>query len=429
MDTGNAKSSADGIRESSDGASDMEASGSQCHLEHGHEAEEANTAEGGSNAAQDDLEGMAGEEDELAGVESARDLGEANFKRTTRRSDAAASRKRKCDAEPESTEHEAKAAHGQDGAGPAEEELMDTASTSDSDGELGALLDDESVGNERADGGSSEEVSLGEPELQRMLEAPTASCSAHRNVARKLRDRERLLGGGRQRTARAHREDLRSSLALVRRFQLHGRLARHEGCVNALNFSDSGTLLASGSDDLRVVCWDWQRQRVAFEFASGHSMNVFQTRFVPGSDDLLLATCARDGQVRLAELSSTGKCLRTRRLVKHRAAAHKLSTFADDSYLILSCGEDAVVFELDLRHERPNRYALRFFRFILKSLDNVDSVVYTALHSTTNVPTEMKVLQFLAPVFSVTFNFSIFYSSPLLAVFLCQQNAASFVGD
>ena len=37
-----------------------------------------------------------------------------------------------------------------------------------------------------------------------------------------------------------------------------------------------GTLLASGSDDLNVVLWDWQRGRPYLVFDSGHRANVFQ---------------------------------------------------------------------------------------------------------------------------------------------------------
>lgn len=65
---------------------------------------------------------------------------------------------------------------------------------------------------------------------------------------------------------------------LVQRLELQGRLERHTGCVNTLHFNPSGTRLASGSDDLRVVVWDWARRRAELEFDSGHKSNVFQVR-------------------------------------------------------------------------------------------------------------------------------------------------------
>lgn len=65
---------------------------------------------------------------------------------------------------------------------------------------------------------------------------------------------------------------------LVQRMELQGRLERHTGCVNTLHFNPSGTRLASGSDDLRVVIWDWAVRRAELEFDSGHKSNVFQVR-------------------------------------------------------------------------------------------------------------------------------------------------------
>lgn len=65
---------------------------------------------------------------------------------------------------------------------------------------------------------------------------------------------------------------------LVQRLELQGRLERHAGCVNTLHFNPSGTRLASGSDDLRVVIWDWAIRRAELEFDSGHKSNVFQVK-------------------------------------------------------------------------------------------------------------------------------------------------------
>lgn len=70
------------------------------------------------------------------------------------------------------------------------------------------------------------------------------------------------------------------SRGLVQRLELQARLERHSGCVNTLHFNPSGTRLASGSDDLRVVIWDWARRRAELEFDSGHKSNVFQVRDV-----------------------------------------------------------------------------------------------------------------------------------------------------
>lgn len=65
---------------------------------------------------------------------------------------------------------------------------------------------------------------------------------------------------------------------LVQRLELQGRLETHTGCVNTLHFNPSGTRLASGSDDLQVVIWDWAIRRAELQFDSGHKSNVFQVR-------------------------------------------------------------------------------------------------------------------------------------------------------
>lgn len=64
----------------------------------------------------------------------------------------------------------------------------------------------------------------------------------------------------------------------VQRFRLQHGLEGHTGCVNTLHFNQRGTWLASGSDDLKVVVWDWVRRQPILDFESGHKSNVFQVR-------------------------------------------------------------------------------------------------------------------------------------------------------
>ena len=45
---------------------------------------------------------------------------------------------------------------------------------------------------------------------------------------------------------------------------------------------------------------------------------------MPYTGDCHIVSCARDGQIRLAELSSTGICKGTKKLAQHRGAAHKV---------------------------------------------------------------------------------------------------------
>lgn len=79
--------------------------------------------------------------------------------------------------------------------------------------------------------------------------------------------------------------------------ELMYKLDKHDGCVNSLNFHPDGSLLASGSDDLKVVLWDWKMGNPLLSFDSKHRGNVFQSKFMHLSGDLHIATCSRDGQV------------------------------------------------------------------------------------------------------------------------------------
>lgn len=69
-------------------------------------------------------------------------------------------------------------------------------------------------------------------------------------------------------------------------------------------------------------------------------------------------SCGRDGQVRLAELSSTGACRSTRRLAQHRGPAHKLAIQQETPHVFLSSGEDALIMSFDVREAKPEKYVI-----------------------------------------------------------------------
>lgn len=157
-------------------------------------------------------------------------------------------------------------------------------------------------------------------------------------------------------SAEIFRSKFYGSLISVERLELMKKLDGHHGCVNCLNFNYSGTRLASGSDDLQIKIWNYAIGKCITSFQSGHKANVFQAKFVPFNGiDTMLVSCARDNQVRLNELDSTGKVCSSRKLAQHRGPAHKLSVSPDNPHVILSCGEDGVVFNIDIREEKPER--------------------------------------------------------------------------
>ena len=72
------------------------------------------------------------------------------------------------------------------------------------------------------------------------------------------------------------RKRLGSSSSFVKRFQTEHRLQGHRGCVNCINFSFEGDQLVSGSDDLKIIMWDWRKGQSIMSFPSQHVANIFQ---------------------------------------------------------------------------------------------------------------------------------------------------------
>lgn len=81
------------------------------------------------------------------------------------------------------------------------------------------------------------------------------------------------------------------------RLDIFRKLEKHRGCVNTVSFNAYGDIVISGSDDRRIILWDWETGKIALSFHSGHHNNVFQAKIMPYTDDRSIVTCAADGQV------------------------------------------------------------------------------------------------------------------------------------
>ncbi|KAM7475184.1 hypothetical protein LguiB_022427 [Lonicera macranthoides] len=139
-----------------------------------------------------------------------------------------------------------------------------------------------------------------------------------------------------------------ASQDLVLRLDLYANLDKHRGCVNTVSFNADGDILVSGSDDRRVILWDWETGRVKLSFHSGHNNNVFQAKIMTCTDDRSIVTCAADGQVRHAQILERGQ-VETKLLAKHQGRAHKLAIEPGSSHIFYTCGEDGLVQHFDLR--------------------------------------------------------------------------------
>ncbi|KAL3454753.1 hypothetical protein BJX65DRAFT_7711 [Aspergillus insuetus] len=90
-------------------------------------------------------------------------------------------------------------------------------------------------------------------------------------------------------------------------------LGGHTGCVNALSWSRSGRLLASGSDDFHLNIYSYQPESSTAPFAlstsvfTGHTGNIFSVAFMPHSNDRTLVTAAGDSQVRVFDIEHSSR--------------------------------------------------------------------------------------------------------------------------
>ncbi|SLM39623.1 WD40/YVTN repeat-like-containing domain [Lasallia pustulata] len=158
-------------------------------------------------------------------------------------------------------------------------------------------------------------------------------------------------------------------------------LGGHSGCVNALSWSKSGRLLASGSDDTHLNIHTYQPESSTTPFAlttavsTGHTANIFSVKFMPHSADRTLVTCAGDAEVRVFDIeyagrstipsASSGRRLGRNQMYNgvrylsdgdtnarvYRSHGDRVKRIVTESspHLFLTCSEDGEVRQWDLR--------------------------------------------------------------------------------
>lgn len=179
---------------------------------------------------------------------------------------------------------------------------------------------------------------------------------------------------------------LYSDLSLVADLDIINELDGHSGCVNALSWSKSGQLLASGSDDQHLnihiyqpAADDCEQFKLSTSVATGHTQNIFSVKFMPGHGDRVCVTAAGDSEVRVFDLEYSGRAReasasssmaresRRRRNTMYngvrylsdgdtdcrvyRCHADRVKRIVTESspYLFLTCSEDGEVRQWDIR--------------------------------------------------------------------------------
>ncbi|XP_010519610.1 PREDICTED: WD and tetratricopeptide repeats protein 1-like [Tarenaya hassleriana] len=144
--------------------------------------------------------------------------------------------------------------------------------------------------------------------------------------------------------------------SLIRRLSQERELEGHQGCVNALAWNSEGSLLISGSDDTRVNIWSYPSRKLLHSVETGHSANIFCTKFVPETSDELVVSGAGDAEVRLFNLSRLSERANDDNAIPpsalyqcHTRRVKKLAVEVGNPNVVWSSSEDGTLRQHDLR--------------------------------------------------------------------------------
>ncbi|CAF0923462.1 unnamed protein product [Brachionus calyciflorus] len=136
------------------------------------------------------------------------------------------------------------------------------------------------------------------------------------------------------------------SRSIIEHMNLDYELQGHSGCVNCLEWNQSGSILASGSDDLKIILWDPFRRKELKRIETKHRGNIFGVKFLPYTGDTLIASAAADRDIYVHDIN---KNVAINEIHAHQNRVKRLETAQDTPFLFWSCGEDGYVLQHDIR--------------------------------------------------------------------------------
>ncbi|KAG0567303.1 hypothetical protein KC19_7G125100 [Ceratodon purpureus] len=143
--------------------------------------------------------------------------------------------------------------------------------------------------------------------------------------------------------------------SLVQRLDLEKVMEGHHGCVNTIAWNASGSLLISGSDDTKVNIWSYGSRKLIHSIETGHSANIFCTKFMPETGDDIIVSGAGDAEVRVHRVSRSsgsprGSYLEQTALFRcHTRRVKKLAVEDGNPHVVWSASEDGTLRQHDFR--------------------------------------------------------------------------------
>ncbi|XP_020962149.1 WD repeat protein iqw1 isoform X3 [Arachis ipaensis] len=147
---------------------------------------------------------------------------------------------------------------------------------------------------------------------------------------------------------------LQTHSSLIRRLTQERELEGHLGCVNAVAWNSRGSLLISGSDDTRINIWNYADRKLLHSIDTGHTANIFCTKFIPETSDEIVVSGAGDAEVRLFNLShlngSAENAIAPSALYQcHTRRVKKLAVENGNPNMVWSASEDGTLRQHDFR--------------------------------------------------------------------------------
>jgi WD40 repeat protein len=97
------------------------------------------------------------------------------------------------------------------------------------------------------------------------------------------------------------REIFLGSLYFAERYESPRVLEGHTGCVNSILFSECGSKIITGSDDMNINIYDLNGE-IIDHMNTMHTNNIFFAKDLPVSSCNDIVSCAADGRVVLTNV-------------------------------------------------------------------------------------------------------------------------------